>query len=401
MLIRIRLASVAAVCAFLIASARASDAQRGQGSGSGQRGGASAAPRPAQGRARSTGDPVPPRGPRPVCRRPPPQGPSPGGGGRPTAGPGYRPGPGNSSGGTGSWISSRYGPGYRPGYGYRATPAYGYRGYYPATATAVTYPWYGYRGYYPWYIRASTSVSGHTAGPTTTAVRPTRHNGYYGSYDSGTAQVPAARASRSEVKPKSADVVRRRPPRGHRRSVRRLFDSLSARRPASTKSRSTRTAFRSHPAAALPEPRFDVPHQGDAGAARPGEPNEPRPQRALPPQQPERRCRWRRSTARRSLSTALRSRRAAARPPAPDSQPPLLPELSIRAGGHSRSSRPMPRCSSTAICGTAGWCRPLLVYLSPGTHRVEIRKEGYDAFVTAVEIKRGEVTPLNVSLASF
>jgi hypothetical protein len=43
----------------------------------------------------------------------------------------------------------------------------------------------------------------------------------------------------------------------------------------------------------------------------------------------------------------------------------------------------------------------LLVFLSPGTHRVEIRKEGFDPFVTAVEIRRGEVTPLNVSLARF
>jgi hypothetical protein len=43
----------------------------------------------------------------------------------------------------------------------------------------------------------------------------------------------------------------------------------------------------------------------------------------------------------------------------------------------------------------------LLVYLSPGTHRVEIRKEGFESFVTAIEIRRGEVTPLNVSLARF
>jgi hypothetical protein len=39
--------------------------------------------------------------------------------------------------------------------------------------------------------------------------------------------------------------------------------------------------------------------------------------------------------------------------------------------------------------------------LSAGTHRVEIRKDGYDPFVTAVEITRGESTVLNVSLARF
>ena len=43
----------------------------------------------------------------------------------------------------------------------------------------------------------------------------------------------------------------------------------------------------------------------------------------------------------------------------------------------------------------------LVVFLSPGTHRVEIRKEGFDPFVAAVEVRRGERTPLNVSLARF
>ncbi|MBP1603114.1 MAG: hypothetical protein H6Q09_286, partial [Acidobacteria bacterium] len=35
------------------------------------------------------------------------------------------------------------------------------------------------------------------------------------------------------------------------------------------------------------------------------------------------------------------------------------------------------------------------------THRVEIRKEGFDPFVTAIEIRAGEVTVLNVSLAKL
>jgi hypothetical protein len=43
----------------------------------------------------------------------------------------------------------------------------------------------------------------------------------------------------------------------------------------------------------------------------------------------------------------------------------------------------------------------LVVHLAPGTHRVEIRKDGFDAFVTAFEIRRGETTVLNVSLARF
>jgi hypothetical protein len=43
----------------------------------------------------------------------------------------------------------------------------------------------------------------------------------------------------------------------------------------------------------------------------------------------------------------------------------------------------------------------LVVHLAAGTHRVEIRKEGFDPFVTAVEVKRGEVAVLNVSLAKL
>jgi hypothetical protein len=40
----------------------------------------------------------------------------------------------------------------------------------------------------------------------------------------------------------------------------------------------------------------------------------------------------------------------------------------------------------------------LVVHLPPGAHRVEIRKDGFDAFVTSVDVRTGEVTVLNVSL---
>jgi len=40
----------------------------------------------------------------------------------------------------------------------------------------------------------------------------------------------------------------------------------------------------------------------------------------------------------------------------------------------------------------------LVVYLKPGPHRIEIRKEGFDPFVTSVEIKKGQTAVLNVSL---
>jgi hypothetical protein len=41
----------------------------------------------------------------------------------------------------------------------------------------------------------------------------------------------------------------------------------------------------------------------------------------------------------------------------------------------------------------------LLVQVAEGTHRVEIRRAGYDAYVRDVQVRRGETTTLNVSLA--
>jgi hypothetical protein len=49
------------------------------------------------------------------------------------------------------------------------------------------------------------------------------------------------------------------------------------------------------------------------------------------------------------------------------------------------------------------WDRPagesrLLVELSEGTHRLEIRKPGFKAYSSTVQVRRGETVPLNVSL---
>jgi hypothetical protein len=40
----------------------------------------------------------------------------------------------------------------------------------------------------------------------------------------------------------------------------------------------------------------------------------------------------------------------------------------------------------------------LLIDVSEGSHTVEIRKPGFRTYVTQVEVRRGETTPLNVSL---
>jgi PEGA domain len=41
----------------------------------------------------------------------------------------------------------------------------------------------------------------------------------------------------------------------------------------------------------------------------------------------------------------------------------------------------------------------LVVHVTEGTHRVEVRKEGYKPFVTTIDVRRGEVNTLNVSLS--
>ena len=43
---------------------------------------------------------------------------------------------------------------------------------------------------------------------------------------------------------------------------------------------------------------------------------------------------------------------------------------------------------------------PLVVQLAPGRHAIDVRAPGYRPFSTVVEIRRGESTPLNVSLSA-
>jgi hypothetical protein len=40
----------------------------------------------------------------------------------------------------------------------------------------------------------------------------------------------------------------------------------------------------------------------------------------------------------------------------------------------------------------------LVVQLGAGTHTIEIRRDGYRTYITDIDVRRGETTPLNVSL---
>jgi len=109
----------------------------------------------------------------------------------------------------------------------------------------------------------------------------------------------------------------------------------------------------------------------------PGEPNEPRPMPAPEPAAPA---------------------------VAPND--PLTAERGLRPNEETRfgqvAIRVQPADAEIAIDGEP-WKGPqgaerLVVHLAVGTHRVEIRKEGFDPFAASIEIRTGEVTVLNVSL---
>jgi hypothetical protein len=126
----------------------------------------------------------------------------------------------------------------------------------------------------------------------------------------------------------------------------------------------------------------------------PGEPNEPRPAPAPELQ---------------AVQVRFQAQQAAA---APAGAPPIeaRPGDSIPPSGADTrfgqvAIRVQPADAEVIIDGEP-WKGPqgaerLVVHLPAGTHRVEIRKEGFDAFVTAIEISKGEVAVLNVSLSKL
>jgi hypothetical protein len=120
----------------------------------------------------------------------------------------------------------------------------------------------------------------------------------------------------------------------------------------------------------------------------PGEVNEPRP---LPP--PE------------SIS-----RQEPAGPPqgfSPVERPPVggEPDNAIPSNFGQIAVRVQP-ADAEVLIDDEPWQTPqgaerLVVHLRPGTHRIEIRKEGHDPFVTSVDVKKGETAILNVSLSKL
>jgi PEGA domain-containing protein len=102
-------------------------------------------------------------------------------------------------------------------------------------------------------------------------------------------------------------------------------------------------------------------------------------------------------------------RRGPQGPPPPQGPPQGPPPMSAPRGGDasmygSLAIRVQPADAEILIDGET-WRGPgaqdrLIVDVAEGPHTVEIRKAGYRTYVTQVSVRRGESTPVNVSLRS-
>ena len=96
-------------------------------------------------------------------------------------------------------------------------------------------------------------------------------------------------------------------------------------------------------------------------------------------------------------------------PPFPPREPPQPPQpprdAPVQAAGFGTLSiRVQPSNADVWIDGEK-WSgsdggEHLLVQVSEGLHRIEVRRDGYKRFSGEVEVRRGDTTPLNVSLSS-
>ena len=375
----VRVGAAAIAILFALGSVMPADAQHRQKSGASSSSGAKAAPRAAQGSGGASAAP----------RQAPGRG---GGTARPAQPPaGSRPATGPNR---GQAAPRPGGGGGRPGYGYGGYyPAHGYRGYYPG---------YGYRGYYGGYYPGFYFGLGAFYGPY--YYSPWFYSSYYYGapyypygywYDYG----PGGASLKVEVKPTNAEVY----VDGHLAGIVDQFDgmfqSLSVE-PGGHEITVYLDGFRSIRQQLYLSAGSTYRIKGALEPLAPGEQNEPRPQPAATQYDPQ-----------VQMEPLYRSPQPQYRAPEPQGQPPdrEAPEQHVPAAGDSKfgqvAIRVQPADAAVLIDGEP-WSSPagadrLVVHLAPGTHRIEIRKDGFDPFVTAFEIRRGETTVLNVSLARF
>ena len=87
-------------------------------------------------------------------------------------------------------------------------------------------------------------------------------------------------------------------------------------------------------------------------------------------------------------------------PPRRPPPPPGPPEQTAPFG--TLSIRVQPSDAEVLVDGER-WRGPegdtrLLVQVAEGSHRIEIRKQGYETYSGPIDVRRGETTTLNVSL---
>ena len=91
------------------------------------------------------------------------------------------------------------------------------------------------------------------------------------------------------------------------------------------------------------------------------------------------------------------------RPERPDGPRPARRMPQAREGAGTLSLRVQPEDAIIIVNGEE-WDRPagqrLVIELPAGTHRIEIRKDGFERYTREVRIEPGEATTLNVSLLS-
>jgi hypothetical protein len=262
--------------------------------------------------------------------------------------------------------------GYRPYYGY---PYYGYR-YYPSFYWGVG-AYFGPYYYSPWLYSAYWN-----------------YPAYYDAYDDGYGYWGGS-SLKVNVEPKTAEVYVDGYFAGIVDQFDGIFQSLSIE-PGEHEITIYQEGFRSMRQRLYLSPGATLRIKGALERLAPGEPSEPRPMRPAGPP-----------------SSDVDAQAPSPYQAAPQYQPPPQPQAPAAEsypppaeGRYGQLAiRVQPADAEVLIDGET-WRAPagserLVVSLAPGTHRVEIRREGYDAFVTAIEVRRGETTPLNVSLARF
>lgn len=377
-----KLGALAVMSLFAVASAAPADAGQHRTSGSSGSSGAKAAPRSAQGGGPSAGQhraqgpgpasgPRSPQGPGPAARSRPPQAP---GTGHAVPRPAYRPGSG----------------GHYPGYGYRGRyPAYGYRGYYPSYG----YRGYGY-GYYPGFYWGFGAYFGPYYYSPWLYSSYWSYPGYY-PYDDAYDYGPGGASLKVDVKPSQAEVY----VDGHLAGIVDQFDGMFQSLPIESGGHEITIwlgGFRSIRQQIYLSPGSTYRIKGAMEPLPPGESDEQRPQAASERLRPEPQA---------QVHAEPQYRSAEPQGPPPDRQAPEAYQLPGNSRFGQVAIRVQPGDAEVLIDGEVWRNSPgadrLVVHLAPGTHRVEIRRDGYDPFVTAIEIRRGETTPLNVSLGRF